>query len=157
MIKSTHMKSMFVASGVLAASVCFAAARLEQMVAQLRADLGAEDVPLVAGEIGRFLDDYVWKGPDGKEIRYTCWRTVNEQIHAAAKRIPKMKVVSSEGLLDRGDVLHFGTPSLRVLGRRYADAMRTFVAYCSTGYWGYICPANLVAAGGYKASKWSSK
>ena len=104
------------------------AARLEQMVAQLRADLGAEGVPLVAGEIGRFLDDYVWQGPDGKEIRYTCWRTVNEQIHAAAKRIPKMKVVSSEGLLDRGDVLHFGTPSLRVLGRRYADAMRTFVA-----------------------------
>ena len=28
---------------------------------------------------------------------------------------------------------------------------RTFIAYCATGYFGYMCPANLIAAGGYEA------
>lgn len=43
---------------------------------------------------------------------------------ARAKEIPNMKVVSSEGLVHKGDKLHFDTPSLRTLGLRYAEAMR---------------------------------
>lgn len=100
--------------------------RLTVLVLALRKEFG--DVPFVAGEVGRFLDGYVWKGPDGREVRLGHWRTVNEQIHLAASRIGRMRVVCSDGLVDRGDSLHFDTPSQRILGRRYAKAMKELLA-----------------------------
>ena len=97
------------------------AARLAVMVAALRRDLKAPDVPFVAGELPPYLDEL--KKKDGKLV-IPAWRTVNEQLAQAAKEIPNMKVVSSEGLVHKGDKLHFDTPSLRTLGLRYAEAMR---------------------------------
>ena len=99
------------------------AARLTQMVAQLRKDLNAPDVPFVAGELGRYLKDF--RGLDPKHpTPELLWRTVNEQIHAAVKAIPNAAVVSSEGLAPNPDILHFDTPSVRKLGARYAEALR---------------------------------
>ena len=97
------------------------AARLAVMVAALRRDLKAPDVPFVAGELPPYLDEL--KKKDGKLV-VPAWRTVNEQLAQAAKEITNMKVVSSEGLVHKGDKLHFDTPSLRTLGLRYAEAMR---------------------------------
>lgn len=82
-------------------------ARFAQMIAQLRTDLEARDVPVVVGEIGRFVAN----GPD---------------INAALARLPGMVrrcgLVSAEGLTDQGDRLHFDSASFRELGRRYAKA-----------------------------------
>ena len=39
-----------------------------------------------------------------------------------AAAVPRCAWVSSEGLNHRGDQLHFDSPSLRTLGRRYAEA-----------------------------------
>ena len=54
-----------------------------------------------------------------------------------------------------GDVAFVGVPGETVneLGleiKWHSPFRRTFIAYCSTGYYGYISPANFVAAGGYE-------
>ena len=54
-----------------------------------------------------------------------------------------------------GDVAFVGVPGETVneIGleiKWHSPFKRTFVAYCSTGYQGYISPANFVAAGGYE-------
>ena len=95
------------------------AERLVKMMASLRRDLDAPDVPVVVGELGPYLDEFVRINNSLRE-----WKTVNEQIRLAAKRIPNCHCVSSEGLVETiGDNLHFSTPCLRILGRRYADAI----------------------------------
>jgi hypothetical protein len=93
------------------------AARLAQMVKDLRAELGAGDVPFVAGELGPFLV----KEKDGKP---SFWPTVNEQIHSLPKLVPNTAVVSAEGLKHKGDQVHFDSASLREFGKRYAAAMQ---------------------------------
>ena len=54
-----------------------------------------------------------------------------------------------------GDVCFVGVPGELVneIGLEIkwnSPFARTFVAYCATGFFGYICPANLQAAGGYE-------
>jgi hypothetical protein len=84
--------------------------RFVKFIAQLRADLGAENVPVIVGEIGRFCPN---EGP------------VNAAIRELPARVPHCALVSSEGLAGRPEepeVLHFVTPAFRELGRRYAKA-----------------------------------
>lgn len=86
------------------------AVRFVKFIAQLRADLGAPDVPVIVGEIGRFCAD---EGPVNAEIR----RLPGLVSHCAR--------VTSEGLDGRPEepeVVHFVTPAFRELGRRYAAA-----------------------------------
>lgn len=85
-------------------------ARFAAMIAQLRKDLDAPDVPVIVGEIGRFCPD---EGP------------VNAQIRRLPEAVPHCAVVSSEGLPglpEQPEVLHFESPGYRELGRRYAAA-----------------------------------
>jgi len=89
--------------------------RFETFIRQLRADLGAPDVPVVAGEIGRFYHDR-----PNDAAKYAT--VVNEQIASIPETVPHSGYVSSEGLKDKGDATHFDTPSLRELGARYAAA-----------------------------------
>ena len=91
--------------------------RLAQMIADLRAELGAGEVPFVAGELGLFLARDRMGVP-------SYWPTVNEQIHQLPKSSPKTAVAPSEGLKDKGDKVHFDSASLREFGRRYAVAMQ---------------------------------
>lgn len=81
--------------------------RFVKMIAQLRADLGANEVPLVIGEIGRFH-------ASGKEV--------NAVLTKLPGRVPLCVCVSAEGLGDQGDKVHFDTPAYREFGRRYAQA-----------------------------------
>jgi len=83
------------------------AVRFQKMIAQLRADLDASDVPLVVGELGRFRPQNTG---------------MNAVLAALPKTVPHCAFVSAEGLVDRGDKLHFDTPSLHEFGRRYAAA-----------------------------------
>lgn len=93
-------------------------ARLSQMIADLRADLGAGEVPFVAGKLGEFLSD---KTRDGQP---SFWPIVNEQLAALPNTTPNTAVVESTGLKHKGDGVHFDTPSLREFGKRYAEAMK---------------------------------
>jgi hypothetical protein len=90
--------------------------RLAKMVTDLRADLGAGDVPFVAGRLGEFLK------PKAGETAY--YDLVNQGIDSIATRVPNAAVVSSEGLKHKGDGVHFDSPSLREFGKRYAAAMQ---------------------------------
>lgn len=98
------------------------AARLAQMVKDLRADLAVTDTPFVAGKLGEYL---ARQSKDGKP---SFWPTVNEQLASLPKLLPHSAVVESTGLKHKGDVVHFDTPSLREFGRRYAIAMKTLQA-----------------------------
>lgn len=94
------------------------AERLARMIADLRADLGAGDVPFVAGKLGLFL------ATQDKEGKPSHWPLVNEQLATVPSLVPRAAVVESTGLVHKGDVVHFDTASLREFGKRYAEAMQ---------------------------------
>lgn len=81
--------------------------KLKELVANLRRDLNTPHLPFVAGEIGRFnKEDYI-----------------NTIVNRLPDEVEHTAVVSSEGLVDKGDHLHFDSASARELGKRYAKAM----------------------------------
>jgi len=87
--------------------------RLTRMIEDLRTELGQPDLPFVGGELGPFL----------LETNLPYWKKVNESLVTTLKKLPHCGVVSAEGLIDKGDNLHFDTTSERELGRRYAAEM----------------------------------
>lgn len=89
------------------------AARLAELVGLLRRVLAAPDVPFIAGEIGVFRDE-----------RAVACRRMNATLNGLAGRIPHYACVSSDGLADKGDLLHFSAAAARELGGRYAAALR---------------------------------
>jgi hypothetical protein len=80
--------------------------KLAAMVADLRKDLGVENLPFIAGEIDA-------KRRNGKEI--------NAQLAKLPERVRSTAVISSEGCLSRGR--GFDTKGMVLLGERYAEAM----------------------------------
>jgi arylsulfatase A-like enzyme len=87
------------------------------MVGDLRAEVGAGEVPFVAGELGEFLRR------ETKAGQPSFWPIVNEQINALPKHVRHAAAVSSQGLKHKGDEVHFDSAGLREFGRRYAAAM----------------------------------
>ena len=81
----------------------------------LRADLHAENVPVVVGQLGEFYSP----GNGGKG---TYADVVNEQLATLVVAAPKVGFASSAGLKHKGDVVHFDTAALREFGVRYALA-----------------------------------
>jgi hypothetical protein len=77
-------------------------AKLKDLVERLRRDLEIPDLPFVAGELTPAF---------------------NEALRGAAAAIPAFAVVPTGDLHDKGDRLHYDTPSARTLGVRYADAL----------------------------------
>ncbi len=77
--------------------------RLDAMVAQLRKDLGAENVPFVMGEL---IHDHA------------NHNAANVALAQAAQKVPDCTLVSAKGL---GKGLHFDSPALRAFGKRYAE------------------------------------
>jgi len=86
--------------------------RLAKMIQQLRADLSAESVPVIAGELGFFLQHH--GGCDYFDL-------VNEQLREVENIVPGYSCVSARGMQDNGDSVHFNAESLREFGRRYAQ------------------------------------
>ncbi|MEQ1897823.1 MAG: sialate O-acetylesterase [Vicinamibacterales bacterium] len=90
--------------------------RLDRMIADLRADLGLPNLAFVAGELGEFL----WAAGSRHGA---AARLVNAALAELPRRVAHTACVTSAGLLDRGDAMHFDTASQRELGRRFAAAM----------------------------------
>jgi hypothetical protein len=90
-------------------------ARLRSLIARFRAEFGSPTLPFIIGQLGRF---------EGKP-----WTAGYQQVDAAHQRVaadtPNVAFVSSEGLGDKGDQLHFSADAARELGRRYARAYLT--------------------------------
>lgn len=86
--------------------------KLETMLTQLRKLLGLEDVPLILGGLGSYLDGYT-KSP------VMQWPQINEALQAVAERLPRAGYVGAEGLKPNADNLHFSAAALYEFGLRY--------------------------------------
>jgi hypothetical protein len=87
--------------------------KLGALINRLRTDLKQPAVPFVAGEIGYFIKaDHI-----------------NKVIRQLPMQVSNTAVVSAKGLTDKGDQLHFDSPSARELGKRYAAAMQQLQMY----------------------------
>ena len=94
-----------------ALSVAYAA-KLRTLIGRFRTDLGDPTLPFVIGQLGQF---------DGKPWTAEMQR-VDSAHRAIAASVPHVAYVSSEGLRDKGDRLHFDAASQRRFGERYAEA-----------------------------------
>ncbi|MFI4876061.1 MAG: sialate O-acetylesterase [Blastopirellula sp. JB062] len=85
-------------------------ANLKALVARLRKELDAAEVPFLIGQLGQF---------EGRP-----WNDAKKKVDAAhqnyAAEQPHAAFVSSDGLTHKGDHVHFDAPSYREFGRRYA-------------------------------------
>ena len=88
------------------------AQRLRELIERFRSDLGAPNVPVLVGELGRFAGK-PWDAPHLQ---------VDSALRRVAAEVPNVVYVSSEGLEDRGDALHFSAAAARAFGKRYAAA-----------------------------------
>jgi len=84
-----------------------------RMMTALRAELGEGDVPVIAGEIGR------WMRPDGDHAA-----RINPGIGKIPSLLSNAAVVSSEGLANQ-DRHHFDREGQRILGGRYYEAFQS--------------------------------
>ena len=84
-----------------------------RMMSELRKELGEGDIPVIAGEIGR------WMRPDGDHAA-----RINPGIGKIPSLLPRSAVVSSEGLANQ-DRHHFDREAQRILGGRYYDAFKS--------------------------------
>lgn len=82
--------------------------QLTELINRIRTLTGNPQLPFVAGELGRFL---------------ATSDNINQQLELLPKLVPNTSVASAEGLADKGDHLHFDSPSASELGKRYAVKM----------------------------------
>jgi len=87
-------------------------AKLHDLIVRLRRELGAAEVPFLAGQMGQF-PDRPWDD---------AYRQVDKAQRDLAAKVPHTAFVSSAGLRHKGDKVHFDAASYRELGKRYAEA-----------------------------------
>jgi len=83
-------------------------ARLAELISRVRELTGNPDLPFIAGELGRFRPAFV---------------NFNKQLDSIPLIIPHTGLVSSKGLVHKGDSTHFDGQSASKLGGRYAEKM----------------------------------
>ena len=92
-------------------------AKLHDLIARIRKELGVPDAPFIVGQMGKFAE--------------APWNDARVQVDRAQQELPgKVKrtaYVSAEGLKHRGDRLHFDSASCREFGKRYFDAFQSLV------------------------------
>lgn len=92
--------------------------QLTDLIARFRAEFQDDNLPFVIGQLGQF---------PGREWT-PSHQTLFEAQKAVAAKVPGVYFVGSDGLLSRGDNLHFNTEALQVLGLGYAKAYLGHVA-----------------------------
>ena len=103
-----------------AASAFAYAEALPRALADLRVAFGAPTLPLVVGEIGKFLDT-----SDGRFARAA---DVNAAINRLPQQLAACAAVGSDGLAAQSCRVHFDAESADELGRRYARAWASLTA-----------------------------
>jgi hypothetical protein len=88
------------------------AEKLRALIARFRSELGDPTLPFVIGQLGQF----------GARPWSADVRRVDSVHRAIAATVPNVAYVSSDGLRDKGDAVHFDGPAARALGERYAAA-----------------------------------
>ena len=87
-------------------------AKLHDLISRMRSELRAPTVPFIVGQLGKFAE--------------SPWNEFKLQVDAAHRalplKVPYTAFVGSDGLIHRGDKVHFDSDSYREFGRRYAAA-----------------------------------
>jgi hypothetical protein len=86
--------------------------RFIKIIRALLKDCGIDGAPVILGELGYFLKD----NPKNAEPFFPL---VNQELARLAAENRNMALASAEGLVSKGDSLHFDSKSLREFGRRY--------------------------------------
>lgn len=86
--------------------------KLHDLIARFRRELGAPDVPFIAGQLGVF-PDAPWDQPRQR---------VDQAHRELPRQVPHTAFVGAGGLKHKGDKTHFDADSYREFGRRYAAA-----------------------------------
>ncbi len=86
--------------------------KLRDLVARLRTELSAPEVPFVLGQLGKF-SDAPWN--ESKQL-------VDNAHQALPSAVKNAVFVSAEGLTHKGDKVHFDSAALREFGKRYFEA-----------------------------------
>lgn len=81
--------------------------QLKELIGRFRKLVGNDNLPFVAGELGR----------------YRPFGNINDEINKLPATVPFTAVATTENLVHRGDTLHFDSPSADELGKRYAAKM----------------------------------
>jgi hypothetical protein len=82
--------------------------KLAILIEQIRLAADDPSLPFVAGELGRFKEQY---------------KNINSQLVHLPEMISHTAVASSEGLTDKGDLTHFDSKSADEYGKRFAEKM----------------------------------
>ena len=85
--------------------------RFQAMIRKLRTELSAEPIPVIAGELGTFL-----QRDDDTDFS----AVVNQELRGLEDAVPLYGCVGAHDLGHNGDELHFDAASLREFGLRYA-------------------------------------
>lgn len=84
--------------------------KLNELIRLIRSEAGNNKVPFVAGELGRYRDVY---------------RNINDVLKKLPSIVPYTAIASSKGLKDKGDQVHFDSPSQEIMGKRMAKKMES--------------------------------
>lgn len=82
--------------------------KLTELVARLRKEIGNDNLPFVAGELGDYRPNY---------------QLINTELNKMPALIPHSALASARGLSHKGDTTHFDTRSANELGKRMAEKM----------------------------------
>jgi len=93
--------------------------RLVNMIGDLRHDLGSNDLPFIAGQIGPWV---------ARKRSFTFVPLINQALTSLPSQVAGTACVSSEGLAHGGDNLHFSELAEQAFGRRYAEAYARLTA-----------------------------
>ncbi|MDR3191455.1 MAG: sialate O-acetylesterase [Treponema sp.] len=102
------------------------AKRFSGMIKALLRDCGVEGAPVILGELGYFLKD----NPKNAEPFFPV---VNRELAKLAAENRGMALAGAEGLVSKGDNLHFDSKSLREFGRRYFQKYLELTGSAKTG------------------------
>lgn len=83
--------------------------KLVTLIEQFRDIIGNKQLPFVAGELGRYKEQY---------------DHINKVIAQLPEKVPFTAIASSKGLQHKGDMTHFDSPSAEKLGKRFAKEMK---------------------------------
>jgi len=83
--------------------------KFKQLVGRIRKLTGVKNLPVIAGELGRYKQNY---------------QLFNQELQKLPLVIPHTAVVSSKGLTDKGDLTHFDSKSANIYGLRFAIKMQ---------------------------------
>lgn len=87
-------------------------AKLHDLIARMRKQVGSPETPFFAGQLGKFAD-----------APWDAFKTQVDAVHQALPtKVPHTAFVSAEGLGHRGDKVHFDSPAYRELGKRFFEA-----------------------------------